>query len=631
MQESSNESMFVPKYADRPPCESCHKLWPVPRRVAYKLIPHVPSHISPTTTETVVAFQTVDRYSQPHFPERVFEEVQYTASSLLQHRLVSNFRYNHQSGKVRFSDDGDDESHERYAQLVTLNSWYRSLLDALMYVSFSVIDVQTNLLMVVRVLYDADLVAHEDSQAARHAFVASWIGLMVLSVFLAIREALWEWDIKSSPKQGDLIPGSNWIDRWVSFLALVLFALFSVENMVKDIVTVLHPWKSVQPYAAMKFENTRSYVVGWKTESMFRVENRPGAQLTLPVQLATRTLAFAFKLYLCFLFLRIDLLAATASSVPSIVWGWYRFITLSRSRRSFHKYLISRLKSGTIEDGERRAMEKMLARHFKQRMNKYYRAKSSVLRVSRNEFKEDSLKQKELCDSCGRPKGDVVTATPRRRRSHRIDASSWDIHGRSKTPREARLMLQGMSFSDRGVGLASGDPGKFWQTKSVISESEASPGSDSTIANLQPDTSDPERGRLMCTVPAHLWQMVDQAREEGRGLLLLLDGEPTDGDLLGRERAETCQPSAPSQASSDFCKHMTAKSSIESSSVCEVSTTEHAVHHLVSASRSIRSIDSIDDERQKTVSSPLASDHYPLFGCHPVLPGASPAIESEEV
>merc|ERR1712032_583412 len=180
-------------------------------------------------------------------------------------------------------------------------------------------------IMLIAALFSDSALSAEFEQT-RYYFSAAWFLTLGLSVLVAARTALWEWYVKAGPRVGDLITTTSTIDRLYVFLALVAFTFFDVEKQVRDIVIMLHPWKSVQPYAAFKCEGHRAYIVGYMDEYMFRLENRTGQWSVLPFNILTRTIIFALKLYMVLTHVMSDskdqmsytLVVSTLSSVATV-------------------------------------------------------------------------------------------------------------------------------------------------------------------------------------------------------------------------------------------------------------------------------------------------------------------------
>lgn len=491
---------------DRLPCQECERPWMVPRPVVYTLSPYVPKHVPPNTTEAVVAYQSVDmRAGRPFFPEQVFNTIQFTSSSSScfgypsKHRLVKDFRYDGTSGEV-FDGDSDSKDADKYARLITLNSWYYRLAHTLLYVSFSVVDLQTNLLLFLRTFYDSEFLGNENLQLVWPWLISAY-GLMLLAcVGLSFSEATRDWAVNSNPKKGDLILGLHWLDTWMTFFAMMLFSFFSVEGMVTDIVILLHPWKGVQPYAAIKLHNARAYTIGWPTRAWFAVENKPNASRSLPAQLFCKTYVFGLKLYVCWLFpRRLDVIIASISSVPSLVMGYKKFMALRQGRSNLEKHLVERLKDPLLPDGpEKGALNKNLFRLFGKKFED-----GKLKDQDWRSFCQDELKGENRCTRCGRLHGDDIDT----------------VESQPPTPKEISHN-GGDRWARRGdlqvCGHASWIPAKLDVAEF---EGKAAMLRRSNMASLE-GVFEPDLDATM-TMPGAAWRSVREAEDQGRSFAMI--------------------------------------------------------------------------------------------------------------
>eukprot|EP00747_Dinoflagellata_sp_TGD_P116993 gnl/TRDRNA2_/TRDRNA2_172504_c1_seq3.p1 gnl/TRDRNA2_/TRDRNA2_172504_c1~~gnl/TRDRNA2_/TRDRNA2_172504_c1_seq3.p1 ORF type:complete len:599 (+),score=89.31 gnl/TRDRNA2_/TRDRNA2_172504_c1_seq3:256-1797(+) len=264
------------------------------------------------------------------------------------------------------------------------------------------------------------------------AFIVTFISMLGISIIMAYREARWEWAIKASPKVGDLIEKCHPMDSYAAFLSLVIFTFFAVQMQVKDIVIMLHPWKSVQHYAAFKLENARAYLVGYKDANMFYVENLPGQSVQLPMQIAMKGIVFMWKCYMLLWTVKckpglveedecdwdsnegdvnLTLLVSVFSSTFSIMLGLHKLFGLYKAREVFWNSTVDLAKAvdeqGNPSNNQREAGKKLLAQHFKWWVVPDAKNPRSfqTQRVSLDEFKRSM--GKGYCSQCGRPEHDL--------------------------------------------------------------------------------------------------------------------------------------------------------------------------------------------------------------------------------
>jgi len=94
----------------------------------------------------------------------------------------------------------------------------------------------------------------------------------------------------------DIVPVSK-LQQYLLFWALVFFHFFDVPMEVKDIVNRLHPWKAMQPYAALKIEGSRCFLLGYPNSHVFRMEDLPLVLHKAPLLAAYRVGNLSFKAY----------------------------------------------------------------------------------------------------------------------------------------------------------------------------------------------------------------------------------------------------------------------------------------------------------------------------------------------
>mmetsp|Transcript_104154 Transcript_104154/g.269743 ORF Transcript_104154/g.269743 Transcript_104154/m.269743 type:complete len:555 (+) Transcript_104154:108-1772(+) len=361
--------MTVCEHADvqtwRSPCRTCKKQWPYPRNVSYRLVAPMPEHIGPRTPRTVVAHQSAVAKGEPDFSLPVMEQISFTSPyGMYKKALVHEFEYHREQGTVFFDIRKQGGSNIAYARLITLNSWYISLFSAMLFVCLGAMDIQSNLALGFEMMIDENK-NYAQFYMSKYLFGLCWFGLVLLNIACAYREALWEWTIKSSALVGDLITECNSIDTVVCFFALVMFKFFFLEMHVKDIVILLHPWKAVQPYAAFKCENARGYLVGFPSEYVFRMENRAGQHLGLPIQMITKATVLAFKLWLAYWseHRRWALVFSSMTTACSTFWLFVKLYFVLKDRKVCRDELTTMAETG--DERQRGMANKLLAQYFR--------------------------------------------------------------------------------------------------------------------------------------------------------------------------------------------------------------------------------------------------------------------------
>eukprot|EP00931_Biecheleriopsis_adriatica_P114822 TRINITY_DN90719_c0_g1_i1.p1 TRINITY_DN90719_c0_g1~~TRINITY_DN90719_c0_g1_i1.p1 ORF type:complete len:268 (-),score=13.60 TRINITY_DN90719_c0_g1_i1:18-800(-) len=256
----------------RPVCKRCNRAWRWPRNLSHvNLDLGQPKHIKPTTQSTVVAYLGAVAHSDPPtgtIPPEVFENIEFTWSGQgmrrMSNRLVTEFQFVKDTGAVRY-DIGNEEVDQLdigYSRLVTLNSWYDQLFWCLINIALTVMDYYVNFLLIVSLFMPEANGWPSDIQKAvgnmKYPFSSCWIAMLAIQFCWSAWVARWEWYYLSNPQRGDLIINCSLFDRVRAFAALVFFIFFDVEDSLRNIVTRLHPWKSVQPYCAFKANGTRA-------------------------------------------------------------------------------------------------------------------------------------------------------------------------------------------------------------------------------------------------------------------------------------------------------------------------------------------------------------------------------------
>jgi hypothetical protein len=130
-----------------------------------------------------------------------------------------------------------------------------------------------------------------------------------------------------------LITDLFWVENLRTYVALVVCSFFSLPCTLTDIVIALHPWKDVQAYAAFKCEGTRAYTIGYFSEHEYRVKRRFGQEWSLPCQLFSKAVVFAFKCWMLTQEWSLILAVSCLSSSGSMALGFCTTLKLMYDRK----------------------------------------------------------------------------------------------------------------------------------------------------------------------------------------------------------------------------------------------------------------------------------------------------------
>lgn len=246
--------------------------------------------VSPYTSHLVIS-------NRQRFPVNVCQRMAFLNPDNA-NSLVTEFEYGRTSGDIFYDIKSRDEvDADGYARLVTLNWWYQALSACILNGALVMIDISSNIMFCVNIL--THVVALRVPMETAWLFVCVYICLEIGAVGLAYRHVAREWHNmrKHSP---DLITDIdlNIIDADHAFYASVFFYFLNMDTLVRDIIIWLHPFKSVQPYCAMKCDGHRCYLLGFASEYQFRVDSMVGQEINMTVQGATRVAILSFKFYI---------------------------------------------------------------------------------------------------------------------------------------------------------------------------------------------------------------------------------------------------------------------------------------------------------------------------------------------
>jgi len=209
------------------------------------------------------------------------------------------------------------------------------------------------------------------------------------------------------------------INVWVVFMCLMLFTYFSVQKFATDIIMQCHPWKEVQqPFAAIKCEGHRAYLLGFPDVSLFEVENESRQWAMMPFHLFGSGIMFFAKLVIYIQVRWVAVLVSVLISFPSIIWAWVNFWKLKQDRATAYNHIIKRIHasqdSDLKTDVELNILKRMLGLHFGRTLDGV-ETELQPTRISRSQFKSDFLDEKcdtlAVCQVCGR--GGHLDAAPK--------------------------------------------------------------------------------------------------------------------------------------------------------------------------------------------------------------------------
>jgi len=477
-------------------CPLCKLDWPYPRTVRWPKVATPPPglfDIPPSTTDTLVAYQTFDKEGVATIPEDVYKTFNFAVEGTTDHvgnrHLVEGLRFTKtqglggksvssievdlgstkttdtmvRSGTLKrqetslsvFLAEGESERDHAYVRLMTLNNWYWKLFNALLLTIFIVADLQGNFMLTAALLSDAELIAAIGKGG--WVFTFAWCAMLGICLYAAYREACLEWNMKTHPAKGDLISNCSLYSRLTTFISMVALEFFLVEKDVKDVVINLHPWKGVQDYSAFKSEGHRAYFIGYRSKTMHRVENIRTVWHCLPVQLFTKLSVFAFKVYLCYMLfifedrrqISYSLISSASISLGAILSDAIYLRDVYKIRRIFKTRLLQRLSLSSERSPQYKADIRLLMLHFRRVWDSdTHRAR----RPRKNEMEDGAWIGKcDGCRACGRKSDDIEQ--PLGSVSSVQTASSEGMSSMPNTQSDART--QDLRFLDSGLPLPS--------------------------------------------------------------------------------------------------------------------------------------------------------------------------------
>lgn len=233
-------------------CKDCQCGWMWPRNLHFFSATQVPQDLHPGDAFVL----QVSCHSAP-IAQDVFRVLDFVRAP--SRKLVRDFGYDPHSGQV-FYDLCDASPGATFVSLVTLNSWWSHLFGAMLSLALGVQEFVLNCAFALALLsdglYDDDCIS-----IVYPAFLAIWLGSFAAALAAAMCAASRIWKSHADPDVGNVITQCNSWDACEAFFAVVAAVYFGLDQHVRDIVVHLHPWKLAQPYAAIKLQGSRAFVV----------------------------------------------------------------------------------------------------------------------------------------------------------------------------------------------------------------------------------------------------------------------------------------------------------------------------------------------------------------------------------
>lgn len=329
-------------------CAECHQRWGWPRNIRYLNVAEAAKTIRPTTKETIVPYLAPQPgRGCPSICPDLFTRLQFARKKhkccgrTLQGRsLVREIEYEMSTGVIYYDVRFRDDPNVGYARLISLNSWWWELSKCVGSAALGLFEMGITSSLIANLWTDPDLTmgSHHEAMLVRIAFTAGYGFACLSMLLLATHEARKEWAQRSQPRIGDITLLVGWVDQMKAFGSLTMLLFFGVDALVRDIVITLHPWKGVQPYAAIKSFGTRAHVVGYRNGHHFRIENKQGQNMLLPFKLIATFFIIFIKVWMA---VRLESKFYTvwpiATSLCSFCYTSYKYAGLAWARRAFKK------------------------------------------------------------------------------------------------------------------------------------------------------------------------------------------------------------------------------------------------------------------------------------------------------
>lgn len=194
----------------------------------------------------------------------------------------------------------------------------------------------------------------------RNSFAFFFIFSQAILLFWCGWEARDEFKILMDPKiTGDFIPKVPDI----GFIALTLFQYLGIDKEVRSMVIWLHPWKSVQPYAAVKCDGHRAFIVGYVSCYQFHVENAKGQFQVLPLQIFLKVIGSFMRILIVTVKREPTTVLATVPVIIGLFWSIYKYKKIRKDRLLLRSWILE-MAEQDLQEHQRMACYKLYQLHF---------------------------------------------------------------------------------------------------------------------------------------------------------------------------------------------------------------------------------------------------------------------------
>merc|ERR1719282_248579 len=254
----------------------------------------------------------------------------------------------------------------RYAVLVGANSYTQDLGTCLLSVS----------LQVSKVIAQAAFCSNLLTKAKYHETPVKWklafVCIFVAGVLLWVGSSLWATrsKLKAEEITGDSVKKASRLIRIKFMFSSLLFQMFNVPDKITEAPIRFHPRKAVQPYASLKLQKHRFWILGWPTKEQYEYENGAGLISQLPMTILLQLPLVVLQVHI----MQISLMSGITLALTSLSLI-YQLLSLQRIlkyRKSFKTELQESVQGGWAsfankDDAEKETMlvkYKLLRKHF---------------------------------------------------------------------------------------------------------------------------------------------------------------------------------------------------------------------------------------------------------------------------
>lgn len=232
-----------------------------------------------------------------------------------------------------------------YARLMTMNWWIELLLFTLLQAAIILSDMMANFIFCVNIWRN---------NGAQGALLPLEFRILFPLLFVVLDtnqfRICWNLagnDVDSLKTSGDWVD-SRMLDEGQAFIAMVVFYFLNVPQTVTEIVRILHPMKNKQPFAALKCDGHRCFVVGWPSKHAFRVSDYRGRDRTLPPFIWCKSVLTLFRLTVAF---KTGDAVSAVTCIPgllALMVQTYMLIVLVGNRREHWKWLKRQMETHNV-------------------------------------------------------------------------------------------------------------------------------------------------------------------------------------------------------------------------------------------------------------------------------------------